>query len=136
MPAGAAPSAKVAGDLFAISGTDSHLQFVDQNSNVQELAFLSDVTASNNSVAAEAARAQAAEAALGTEITTETGRATTAETNLATSISTETARAMTAEAAAVTTAEAFSANASNISTGTIGQAFLPSNVVFNNQANT
>ena len=44
VPAGAAPTAGVSGDLFSVSGADSHLQFVDQTNNVQELAFLTDVS--------------------------------------------------------------------------------------------
>ena len=70
VPAGAAPTGTpTAGDLYAITGADSHLQFVDQTNNVQELAFMSDVTAANASVATETARALAAEALLGTDIT-------------------------------------------------------------------
>ena len=55
----------LAGDVYLITGGDSHLQFIDTSSNVQELAYLSDVTASNTSVAAETTRAEAAEATLG-----------------------------------------------------------------------
>ena len=96
-PAGAAPTAPVAGDVFAISGPDSHLQFIDQLNAVQEIAFMSDVTAANGAVAAETARATAAEAALSTDISNETSRATTAESNLSGLITAETTRAEGAE---------------------------------------
>ena len=73
-----------------------HIQFIDTSSNVQELAFLSDVTASNTSVA-ETTRAEAAEAALGTQITTETSRAEASELTLTGSITAEVTRAIGAE---------------------------------------
>ena len=63
VPAGAAPApANLSiGDVFSVSGADSHLQFIDQSSATQELAFLSDVTAASSSVATETARAETAE---------------------------------------------------------------------------
>ena len=97
VPAGAAPTTPVIGDVFAISGPDSHLQFIDQLNAVQEIAFMSDVTAANGAVAAETARATAAEAALSTDISNETSRATTAESNLSGLITAETTRAEGAE---------------------------------------
>ena len=92
VPAGAAPTTPVIGDLYLITGGDRHLQFVDPSNNPQSLAFLSDVTASNTSVAAETARATAAE---GAEVT----RATAAEGVLTASVSTEVTRATGAEGA-------------------------------------
>jgi hypothetical protein len=98
VPSGLAPSTPLAGDVFLITGGDSHVQFAVTSSNVQELAFLSDVTASNTSVATETTRAEAAEAVLGTQITTETGRAEASELILTGSISAEvTSRATGAE---------------------------------------
>ena len=65
VPAGAAPTTAVVGDLYTVTGPDSHLQFMDQTSTVQELAFVSDITAANATeaaaIAAETARAQGAE---------------------------------------------------------------------------
>ena len=90
IPAGAAPGTPL-GDLYLITGGDNHLQFVDPTNAPQSLAFLSDVTASNNSVAAETARAEAAE---GAEVT----RATAAEGVLTASVSAEVTRATGAEA--------------------------------------
>ena len=96
VPAGAAPTTPVIGDLYLITGGDGHLQFVDPSTTPQSLAFLADVTASNTSVAAETARATAAE---GAELT----RATAAEGVLTASVSTEVTRATGAEATLGTT---------------------------------
>ena len=66
-----------------MTGPDSHLQFMDQTSTVQELAFVSDITAANATeaaaIAAETARAQGAETNLSGLIAAETTRATNAE---------------------------------------------------------
>ena len=76
--------------MFLITGGDSHIQFIDPSSTVQEMAYMSDVTASNTSVATETARAEAAETALRhTMITTETSRAEASELTLTGSISAE-----------------------------------------------
>ncbi len=52
VPAGAAPSVATAGDLYTVSGVDSHLFFVDHTSVPQELAFLSDITSSSSNLLA------------------------------------------------------------------------------------
>ena len=90
VPAGAAPApANLSiGDVFSVSGADSHLQFIDQSSATQELAFLSDVTAASSSVATETARAETAETNLSGLISAETGRAEGVEAGLTSSIST------------------------------------------------
>ena len=93
LPAGVAPQTPLAGDVFLITGGDKHIQFVDTSSAVQELAFLSDVTSSNNSVAAETTRAEAAEATLTTNLAGEVTRAGAAELALGITISAETSRA-------------------------------------------
>ena len=134
LPAGVAPSTPLAGDLFLITGGDKHIQFIDPSNTLQEIAYMSDVTASNTSVATETARAEAAETALGTEITTETGRAEAAETVLSGSISAEVLRATGAESAlntAITTetgrataAEATKANLAGGNTFTTGEQIL------------
>src|SRR6202795_3773250 len=93
VPAGVAPANPLAGDVFLITGGDNHIQFIDPSSTAQEIAYMSDVTASNTSVATETARAEAAETALGTQITTETGRAEASELTLTGSISAEVTRA-------------------------------------------
>src|SRR6202795_1991527 len=97
VPAGVAPANPLAGDVFLITGGDNHIQFIDPSSTAQEIAYMSDVTASNTSVATETARAEAAETALGTQITTETGRAEASELTLTGSISAEVTRATGAE---------------------------------------
>ncbi len=115
-------------------------------------ATTAENTISGN-LTAETARATGAEGTLTTNLGNEVTRATNAETTLGTNvtaanaaITAETSRAEGAEitlgnsitstaTTTLNTAEAFSANASNISSGTIGQAFLPSDVVYNNQAN-
>ncbi len=51
------------GDVW-LTGADAHLQFQDKSNTAQSLAFLSDVNASNASVATETARAEAAETTL------------------------------------------------------------------------
>ena len=169
VPAGAAPTTAVVGDLYTVTGPDSHLQFMDQTSTVQELAFVSDITAANATeaaaIAAETARAQGAEtnlsgliaaettratnaegaeftratgaeSALSTSIGNEVTRATGAESVLSASIGVETAARIAGDASTLSAAEAFSGNASNITSGTVGQAYLPGNVVYNDQANT
>src|ERR1035441_6321320 len=119
VPSGVAPSTPLAGDVFLITGGDSHVQFAVTPSNVQELAYLSDVTASNNSVATETARATAAEGVLTGSINTEVTRAEGAETTLASSISAEQTRATSAEAtltASVTTETTRATAAENVLT--------------------
>src|SRR5208282_5243207 len=137
---GAAPSTLNLGDLFTIS-TDNHLQFQDATSTQQAIAFMSDVTASNSSVATETARAEAAELTLtnnlasevtraegaegvlttsvnlvSTNLGLEVTRAEGAESTLTTSISTETSRA--------TAAEALKANLAGGNTFTTGSQIL------------
>ena len=145
VPAGAAPATPVAGDLFLLTGPDSHLQFVDTTSTTQELAFLSDVTASNTSVAAETARATAAEGAEVTRATAAEGvltgnlaaevtRATGAEGALGASLTSEISRATGAEATLTTNLagevtrataeEALKANLANGNTFTAGSQKL------------
>ena len=175
---GDAPSTPNMGDVW-LTGADAHLQFQDKSNTAQSLAFLSDVNASNASVATETARAEGAETTLTSNLSTETSRATTAEGTLTTNLTAETTRAtgaettltnnlssevtratdaeavltssVTAANAAITaetgraegaeaehwvsiastatttlnTAEAFSANASNLSSGTVAQTLLP-----------
>ena len=48
----------------------------------------------------------------------------------------ETAARIAGDASTLSAAEAFSGNASNITSGTVGQAYLPGNVVYNDQVNT
>src|ERR1019366_6959877 len=134
VPSGVAPSTPLAGGVFLITGGDSHVQFAVTPSNVQELAYLSDVTASNNSVAAETTRAEAAEVVLTGSINTEVTRAEGAETTLASSISTEQARAtgaeatltasVTAETTRATAQELLKANLAGGNTFTTGEQIL------------
>jgi hypothetical protein len=44
VPAGAAPTTLVAGDLYTVTGANSHIRFVDQSNVPQAIAFLSDIT--------------------------------------------------------------------------------------------
>jgi hypothetical protein len=75
-------------------------------------------------------------ASVNSAIATETTRAETVETGLSGSIATETAARIAGDASTLTAAESFSSNANNITGGKVGQAFLPTDVVYNNQANT
>ena len=54
LPAGTLPTTLAPGDVFAVSGADSHLQFIDQGSHTQELAFLSDISSGNAATATTA----------------------------------------------------------------------------------
>ncbi len=93
-----------------------------------------DLAAANAAITAETGRATLAET---NAITTAENFATNADlTNLATAESFATGAANSAASAAQSAAEAFSANAANITTGTILQTVLPTNIVYNNQANT
>ena len=96
VPAGVLPTTIAAGDVYLLTGPDSHLQFIDTTSNVQELAFLSDVQSSNASVTAETNRAEGVEATLTASIATtntnlsgEIARATSAELALGASITSD-----------------------------------------------
>ena len=125
-----APSTPLAGDVFLITGGDSHVQFAVTPTNVQELAYLSDVTASNNSVAAETARATAAEGVLTGSINAEVTRATAAETTLAASITSDEAAisaantAISTETSRATAAELLKANLAGGNTFTTGEQIL------------
>jgi len=120
--------------VFLITGGDKHIQFVDTSSAVQELAFLSDVTSSNNSVAAETTRAEAAEATLTTNLAGEVTRAGAAELALGITISAETSRAtgaettlqsnITAEMTRAQAAELLKANLAGGNTFTTGEQIL------------
>ena len=86
---GDAPSTPNMGDVW-LTGADAHLQFQDKSNTAQSLAFLSDVNASNASVATEAARAEAAETTLTNNLSGEVTRAEGAEGTLTTNLTAET----------------------------------------------
>ena len=142
---GAAPSSPNKGDMW-LTGTDPHLQFQDKSGTTQMLAFSSDVTSANASTltTAETFATTAANNAQNTAQTFATNAAnnaqSTAETFATNAANTAQANAETFATSAATTAlnsaETFSGNASNITSGTLGQSFLPNDVVYNNQANT
>ena len=104
----------VVGDLYTVTGPDSHLQFMDQTSNGAGVGvherYHGGAATEAAAIAAETARALAAESNLSGLITAETNRATAAEgaeftratgaeSALSTSIGNEVTRATGAEAA-------------------------------------
>ena len=95
------PTTLAAGDLW-LKTTDIHLQFQDNTNLTQQIAFMSDVNASNASVATETARAEAAELTLTTNLAGEVTRAEAAELTLTTNLSGEITRATNAEATITT----------------------------------
>ena len=64
VPAGVLPTTIAAGDMYLLTGGDTHIQFIDTTSNVQELAYLSDVQPPTLRSRQRPARAEAAEATL------------------------------------------------------------------------
>ena len=137
---GTAPSSPLAGDLWLTPG-DPHLQFVDKNSATQALAYLSDITSGTAStITGSIAEAQVTNlvgdlAAANAATAAESTRAEGVETGLSGAIATETAARIAGDSATLSAAESFSGNASNLSGGTVGQAFLPGDLVYNNQGN-